>query len=143
VGAPLEGYATVAYRADGWALAAVGSHKIGSDKGDIISIFDITHGPNPGQFASIQARSSPIGALFSRDGGLLAVASPSGEVVLKEVGRRGLGRRLWPLPGFHVRVVRPGLDFFLSPRIGTFSDGGRLAISDGTGSVFVWSTSSP
>jgi WD40 repeat protein len=42
VGLPLEGFATVAYRADGWALAA-----IGTDKGHIISIFDITHGPNP------------------------------------------------------------------------------------------------
>jgi hypothetical protein len=46
------------------------------------------------------------------------------------------------LPGFRVRVVRPGLDFFLSPRTGTFVDG-RLAISDGTGSIFVWSTPNP
>ena len=43
------------------------------------------------------------------------------------------------LPGFH-----PRREFFLSPRTGTFADdGGQLAISDGTGSIFVWSTSKP
>lgn len=82
------------------------------------------------------------GQVLSRDGGLLAVGSLSGQVVLFEVGRRGLARRLGPLPGFHAQVVRPGLDFLLSPRIGTFI-GGRLAISDGTGSIFVWSTPNP
>jgi WD40 repeat protein len=135
VGNTLEAYTTVAFRSDGTALAAMGD-----DKGIGIPIFDVTHGPNLAHLTTIFVRSH--GALLSRDGGLLAVGSLSGQVVLWEVGRRGLARRLGPLPGLHVRVARPGLDFFLSPRIGTFSDG-RLAISDGTGSIFVWSTPNP
>jgi RNA polymerase sigma factor (sigma-70 family) len=135
VGTTLEAYTTVAFRPDGTALTAMGD-----DKGKGIPIFDVTHGPNLAHLATIFVRG--LGALLGRDGSLLAVGSLNGEVVLWEVGRRGLARRVGPLPGFHVRVVRPGLDFFLSPRIGTFLDG-RLAISDGAGSIFVWSTAKP
>jgi WD40 repeat protein len=120
-------YTAVAFRPDRTALAAVGSLQHG------VTLWDVTRRV---RLATLATQSQVLGVVLSRDGGLLAGTSPGGEVALWDVGRRA---RLAPLQEFH-----PRREFFLSPRTGTFADdGGRLAISDGTGSVFVWSTSSP
>jgi WD40 repeat protein len=120
-------YTAVAFRPDGTALAAVGSLQ------HDITVWDVTHRT---RLATLTTQSQVLGVVLSRDGGLLAATSPSGEVILWDVGQRA---RLARLKGFH-----PRREFFLSPRTGTFTDdGGRLAISDGTGSIFVWSTANP
>ena len=120
-------YTAVAFRPDGTALAAVGSLQ------HDFAVWDVTRRT---RLATLATPSQVLGVVLSRDGGLLAATNPRGEVTLWDVGRHA---PLGPLPGFH-----PRREFFLSPRTGTFTDdGGRLAISDGTGSVFVWSTSNP
>jgi WD40 repeat protein len=117
----------VAFRRDGTALAAVG------DPQQHVALWNVTRRAH---LATMAGRYPVTGVVLSRDGGLLAMASRGGEVTVWDVGRHV---RLGPLPGFHPRP-----QFSLSPRTGTFTDdGGRLAISDGTGSVFVWSTSNP
>jgi WD40 repeat protein len=120
-------FTAVAFRPDGTALVAVGSLQHG------VTVWDVTR---RARLATLAARSQVIGVVLSRGGGLLAATGPGGEVTLWDVGRRA---RLAPLKEFH-----PRRELLLSPRTGTFSDdGGQLAISDGTGSIFVWSTSNP
>jgi WD40 repeat protein len=116
----------VAFRPDGTALAAVGSLQHG------VTMWDVTR---RARLATLAAQSQVLGPVLSRTGELLTTTGPGG-ATLWDVGRRA---RLGPLTELH-----PGPEFFLSPRTGTFTDdGGRLAISDGTGSIFVWSTSGP
>jgi WD40 repeat protein len=131
------GRIAVAFRPDGTALAAVGrggqelAPVGGIKKG--LTIWDVTRRASLGTLANDQQVE---GVVLSRGGGLLAVSSPAGEAILWDVGRRV---RLGPLRNF--RHSEP-LD--ISPSSGTFTDDGRrLAITDGTGSVFVWSTSNP
>jgi WD40 repeat protein len=120
-------YTAVAFRPDGTALAAVGSFQRD------ITVWDVTRRM---RLATLTTQSQVLGVVLSRGGGLLAATSPSSEVTLWDVDRRA---RLAPLKDFH-----PRREFLLSPRTATFNDdGGRLAISDGTGSIFVWSTSKP
>jgi WD40 repeat protein len=116
----------VAFRPDGTALAAVASLQHG------VTLWDVTR---RARLVTVAAGWQVVGVVLSRDGGLLAATGPGG-VTLWDVGRRA---PLGPLPDF-----QPGREPFLSPRTGTFSDDGRrLAVSDGTGSVFVWSTPNP
>jgi WD40 repeat protein len=124
-------FTAVAFRPDGTALATVGSLQHG------VTVWDVTR---RGRLATLAPRSQVIGVMLSRGGGLLAAAGPGGGVTIWDVGRRvPLAPLLAPSKEFH-----PRREFFLSPRTGTFADdGGRLAISDGTGSVFVWSTPNP
>jgi WD40 repeat protein len=116
----------VAFRRDGSALAAVG------DPQQRLAVWNLA----PEAHLQTMAGRYPVtGVVLSRDASLLAMASPGGEVTLWDFGR---GVLRGPLPGFHPRRA----EFSLSPRTATFSaDGRRLAVSDGTGSVFVWSTS--
>jgi WD40 repeat protein len=119
-------YTAVAFRPDGTALAAVGSLQHG------VTLWDVTR---RARLVTMATGSQVIGVVLSRGSELLTTTGPGG-VTLWDVGRRV---RLGSLPDFH-----PGWEFFLSPRTATFTDGGgRLAVSDGTGSVFVWSTSNP
>jgi WD40 repeat protein len=125
--AGLESGTAVAFRPDGTALAVVGGTQ------QNVIMWDVARRARLGTLGTDQV----VGLVLSRGGGLLAMASPAGEVTVWDFGR---GVRLGPLPGFH---PRPG-EFFLSPRTSAFTgDGRRLAISDGTGSVFVWNTSNP
>jgi WD40 repeat protein len=126
----------VAFRPDGTALAAVGrggqelAPVGGIKKG--LTIWDVTR---PARLGTLANEQQVEGVVLSRDGGLLAVSSPAGGVgvVLWDVGRHV---RLGPMRDFH-----PSEPLDLSPSRGTFTDdGGKLAIADGTGSVFVWST---
>jgi WD40 repeat protein len=126
--AGLESSPAVAYRPDGTALAAVG------DPLQHVALWDVTRRAH---LVTMAGRDPVTRVVLSRGGGLLAMARPDGEVTLWDFGRHV---RLGPLPGFH--PLRR--EFSLSPQTCTFtSDGRRLAISDGTGSVFVWSTSNP
>jgi WD40 repeat protein len=116
----------VAFRPDGSALAAVG------DPQQRLAVWKLspeTHLHTPA------GRYPATGVVLSRDGSLLAMVSPAGEVTVWDFGR---GVLRGPLPGFHPRRG----EFSLSPRTAAFAgDGRRLAIADGTGSVFVWNTS--
>jgi WD40 repeat protein len=124
--AGLESVPAVAFRRDGAALAAVG------DPQQRVAVWNVTRRAH---LQTMAGRYPVTGVVLSRDAGLLAMASPGGEVTLWDFGR---GVLLGPLPGFHPRRG----EFSLSPRTGTFTGDGRmLAISDGTGSVFVWATS--
>jgi WD40 repeat protein len=124
--AGLESAPAVAFRRDGAALAAVG------DPQQRLAVWNVTRRAHQ---VTLAGRYPVTGVVLSRDAGLLAMASPGGEVTLWDFGR---GVLRGPLPGFHPRRG----EFSLSPRTGTFTgDGRRLAISDGTGSVFVWATS--
>jgi WD40 repeat protein len=124
--AGLESAPAVAFRRDGAALAAVG------DPQQRVAVWNVTRRAHQ---VTMAGRYPVTGVVLSRDAGLLAMASPGGEVTLWDFGR---GVLLRPLPGFHPRRG----EFSLSPRTAAFtSDGRRLAISDGTGSVFVWNTS--
>jgi WD40 repeat protein len=124
--ASLESAPAVAFRRDGTALAAVG------DAQQRVAVWNVTRRAHQ---VTMAGRYPVTGVVLSRDAGLMAMASPGGEVTLWDFGGRVL---LGPLPGFHPRRG----EFSLSPRTGSFtSDGRRLAISDGTGSVFVWATS--
>jgi WD40 repeat protein len=119
----------VAFRPDGTALVAVGSLQHG------VTLWDVTR---RARLATLATGSQVLGPVLSRRGELLTTTGPGG-ATLWDVGRRA---RLGPLTELHPR--RELREFFLSPRTGTFTgDGGRLAISDGTGSIFVWSTSGP
>jgi WD40 repeat protein len=116
----------VAFRRDGAAVAVVG------DPQQRVAVWNVTRRAHQ---ETVAGPYPVTGVVLSRDAGLLAMASPAGEVTLWDFGRRVL---LGPLPGFHPRRA----EFSLSPRTAAFSgDGRRLAISDGTGSVFVWATS--
>jgi WD40 repeat protein len=116
---------TVAFRPDGTALAATG----GSHNG--VTLWNVKR---RGHLLRMFMPQQVTGVVLSRGAGLLAMASPGGEVTLWDFGRHV---QLGSLPSF-----RPRPAFSLSPRTGTFTnDGKRLAISDGTGSVFVWRTS--
>jgi WD40 repeat protein len=116
----------VAFRRDGAALAVVG------DPQQRVAVWNVTRRAHQ---ATLAGRYPVTGVVLSRDAGLLAMASPGGEVTLWDFGR---GVLLGPLPGFHPRRG----EFSLSPRTAAFTgDGRRLAISDSTGSVFVWNTS--
>jgi WD40 repeat protein len=118
-------WTAVAFRPDGTALAAVGSLQ------PLVTMWDVTHRT---RFWTMATAYQILGVLLSPDGRLLATTGPGGEVNLWDVARH---ERLRPLPAFH-----PRREFFLSPRTGTFTNNGeRLAISDGTGSIFVWRTS--
>jgi WD40 repeat protein len=124
--AGLESAPAVAFRRDGAALAAVG------DPQQQVAVWNVTRRAH---LVTMAGRYPVTGVVLSRDAGLLAMASPAGEVTLWDFGR---GVLLGPLPGFHPRRA----EFSLSPRTAAFSgDGRRLAIADGTGSVFVWNTS--
>jgi WD40 repeat protein len=125
--ASFESGPAVAFRGDGMALAAVG------DPQQHVALWNVTRRAH---LETLATQSQVLGVVLSRDGGLLAMTRRGGEVTLWDVSRHV---QLGPLPGFHPRP-----QFSLSPRTATFTDdGGRLAISDGTGSVFVWSTSNP
>jgi WD40 repeat protein len=124
--AGLDSAPAVAFRRDGAALAAVG------DPQQRVAVWNLTRRAHQ---VTMAGRYPVTGVVLSRDAGLLAMASPGGEVTLWDFGR---GVLRGPLPGFHPRRG----EFSLSPRTGTFTgDGRRLAIADGTGSVFVWATS--
>jgi WD40 repeat protein len=124
--AGLESQPTVAFRRDGTALAAVG------DPQQRVAVWNLTP---QAHLQTIAGRYPVTGVVLSRDAGLLAMASPVGEVTLWDFGR---GALRGPLPGFHPRRGQ----FSLSPQTAAFTgDGRRLAISDSTGSVFVWATS--
>jgi sugar lactone lactonase YvrE len=124
--AGLESAPAVAFRRDGAAIAVVG------DPQQRVAVWNVTRRAHQ---VTMAGRYPVTGVVLSRDAGLLAMASPGGEVTLWDFGR---GVLRGPLPGFHPRRG----EFSLSPRTGTFtSDGRRLAIADGTGSVFVWATS--
>jgi WD40 repeat protein len=127
----------VAFRPDGTALAAVGrggqelAPVGGIKKG--LTIWDVTRKARLGTLANDQQVG---GVVLSRDGGLLAVSSPAGTIVLWDVGRHV---RLGAMRDF--RSSEP-LD--ISPQTGTFSDdSGKFAISDSAGGIFVWATSNP
>jgi WD40 repeat protein len=118
----------VAFRRDGSALAAVGDPQ---QRLAVWNLFPEAH------LHTLAGRYPVTGVVLSRDGSLLAMASPGGEVTVWDFGR---GVLRGPLPGFHPRRA----EFSLSPRNAAFSgDGRRLAIADGSGSVFVWSTANP
>ena len=124
--AGLESSPAVAFRADGTALAVVG------DPRQHVAVWDVTRRAH---LVTMVGRYLVTGVVLNCGGGLLAMASPGGEVTIWDFGRHV---PLGPLPGFHPRRGA----FSLSPRTATFTgDGRRLAISDETGSVFVWSTS--
>jgi WD40 repeat protein len=124
-----ESQPAVAFRRGGAASLAVAG-----DPQQRVAVLSVT--PE----AHLQTMTGPYpvtGVVLSRDGSLLAMASPGGEVTLWDFGRSVLRG---PLPGFHPRPAK----VYLSPRNAAFSpDGRRLAIAAGTGHVFVWSTANP
>jgi WD40 repeat protein len=123
--AGLESAPAVAFQRDGAAMAAVG------DPQQRVAVWNVTR---RAPLQTMAGRYPVTGVVLSRDASLLAMASPSGEVTLWDFGRRVLRG---PLPGFHPRRA----EFSLSPQTAAFtSNGRRLAISDSTGSVFVWAT---
>jgi WD40 repeat protein len=123
--AGVESAPAVAFQRDGAAMAVVG------DPQKRVAVWNVTRRAH---LQTMAGRYPVTGVVLSRDAGLLAMASPGGEVTLWDFGRRVL---LGPLPGFHPRG-----EFYLSPQTAAFTgDGRRLAISDSTGSVFVWNTS--